>query len=210
MSCIKKASQPRSFCPKCHRFSVSGLTHPNCQRPYGLDGLICLWRYEGVIRQALLSLKYRFAWRIAEELSFYAAEELEKRKALFPKEACLMPVPLYWQRRNWRGFNQSEEMGRILAKALNWQFSTELLARKAWRVPQARLKGKWRSKNIRGVFVLNPNYQSLTINPQSLIIFDDVWTTGATIKEAAKVLKRGGFRKVFGLTIACSLGRRSS
>ena len=155
-----------------------------------------------MVRKAILGLKYKFASQIAEDLVEFVINNLEKSKLTFGKKARFTTIPLYWRRENWRGFNQSELMGRAISSKLGWDFKPDLLKREKFARPQTELKKEERVKNIRGAFSLNPDYQSLAIGHQPLILFDDVWTTGATIKEAAKVLKRNGAKKVWGLTLA--------
>jgi ComF family protein len=142
-------------------------------------------------------MKYRFALEIAKELAEYAAKELEKKKLFFPKSSVLVPIPLYWHRKNWRGFNQSEEVGKLIAEKLGWDFDKGLLARKASKKPQASLKREERKTNIKGVF-------SLIKSPDKnmpIILFDDVWTTGSTAKEATRILKEEGVKRVNCLTL---------
>jgi ComF family protein len=178
-----------------------------------LDGLVFLWPYGGVVRKAILGLKYKYASQVAGELASHAVEYLQKRKVVLPIKSTLVSIPLYWFRENWRGFNQVEEIGKLVASSMQWGFRGDLLIRKKLARPQTELRGKERRENIRGVFSLNPNYKLRITNyppgqrpsragGQSLILFDDVLTTGATMKEAAKVLKRSGAKKVWGLTIA--------
>lgn len=201
-SCIKRIGPPRLACPMCSRPSIDGMTHSKCLRPHSINGAYSLWGYNGVVRKAILGLKYKFASQIAEDLVEFVINNLEKSKLTFGKNARFTTIPLYWRRENWRGFNQSELMGRAISSKLGWDFKPDLLKREKFTRPQTELRGKERKGNIRGVFSLNPDYQSLTISHQPLILFDDVWTTGATIKEAAKVLKRNGAKKVWGLTLA--------
>lgn len=198
-NCLGKLPPLRQICVNCGRPAVDGTTHIKCSRPRGLDGLVLVWPYGGVIRKAILGLKYRYAQEIAKELGAYLIEHLNERNIAMPKKALLMPIPLYFLRQNWRGFNQVEEIGELLAKNMRWEYSDDVLERKRLAKPQTALKRKERTKNIRGVFAVNPNYKLLTTN---YIIFDDVFTTGATMKEAAKVLKRSGAKKVWGLTIS--------
>ena len=121
---------------------------------------------------------------------------------MLPKSAILIPIPLYWHRKNWRGFNQVEEVGKIVAERIGWGFSSDILIRKAHRRPQTELKGDKRRKNIRGVFSFNSDYRLLKTENRPLILFDDVYTTGSTLKETGKVLKRNGAKSVWGLTLA--------
>lgn len=68
--------------------------------------------------------------------------------------------------------------------------------------PQVGLKGKQRRENVKGEFSINQKLKAKIDNNSLVVIFDDVYTTGATIKEAVKVLKRNGVKTVWGLTIA--------
>ena len=201
-SCIAKLETLSQVCVECGRPAIDGMTHISCKRPLSLDGLIFVWPYGGVVRKAILALKYKYAKEIAEELASYCVLFLQKRKVVLPPKSTLIPIPLYWYRENWRGFNQVEEIGKLVAKDMNWDFAPDIIVRKHLKKPQAQLRKEERSKNIRGVFSLNPKIQPLIINHQSLILFDDVFTTGSTLKEATKVLKRNGVKNVWGLTIA--------
>jgi len=201
-SCIAKLETLSQVCIVCGRPAIDGMTHVSCKRKLSLDGLIFVWPYGGVVRKAILALKYKYAKEIAEELASYCVLFLQKRKVVLPPKSTLIPIPLYWYRENWRGFNQVEEIGKLVAKDMNWDFAPDIIVRKHLKKPQAQLRKEERSKNIRGVFSLNPKIQPLIINHQSLILFDDVFTTGSTLKEATKVLKRNGVKNVWGLTIA--------
>lgn len=164
-----------------------------------MDGLVSVWKYEDVIRKALIALKYKYATEVGKELQSYIATELQK--TFIPSAQCLVPVPLYWYRENFRGFNQSEFLGKQVAKALNIKFVSDLIMRKKLTTPQVALKGEMRRKNLKNVFMVSPHNSLFTI-PDSILLFDDVFTTGSTLKECAKVLKKWGVKKVWGLTIA--------
>lgn len=199
-SCLSKVKLAKPICPECEKPSVDGVVHFKCKRKLGLDGLISIWEYDGVIRRAILALKYKFALEIAKELSFLATEKLSAISRR--PEATLVPIPLHWYRRNWRGFNQSEEIGKLIAKELGWKFIPDLLIRKKATTPQTELKAEDRISNIKGVFAVNPIYQPSDIIHQPLILFDDIWTTGSTLKEACKFLKRKALGEVWALTLA--------
>ena len=200
-NCISKVRFAKPICPECQKPSIDGFTHIKCQRKLGLNGLISVWNYEGIMRKAVLSLKYKYATDIADELSGYVLQVLKRKRILVPNNYYLVPIPMHWYRENSRGFNQSETLAEKIANGMNWKFFPDLLVRKKLTTPQVQLKGEDRRKNIKGVFALNPNYYSL-LPSASFLVFDDVYTTGSTLKEAAKVLKRAGAEKVWGLTIA--------
>jgi predicted amidophosphoribosyltransferase len=83
---------------------------------------------------------------------------------------------------------------------MGWKFIPDLLIKNKSTASQVELKGDDRRQNLHGVFSLNPSYILSTI--PNILLFDDVFTTGSTLREAAKVLKRAGVEKVWGLTIA--------
>jgi len=202
-SCAQRVPNPQLVCPECQRPSIDGFTHTKCKKKLSLDGIISLWKYQGVIRAALLKLKYRYAREIADEIVKYSKPQLTKFIFILPKNPILVPIPLYFLKENLRGFNQTELLGKALANEYGWKFIPDLLLRKMLKKPQAELKGEERKENIQGVFAFNPNYPSTTLSTSnSFILFDDVFTTGSTLKEACKVLKRNGVKTVWGLTIA--------
>jgi len=157
------------------------------------------WKYKGVIRKAIIALKYKYSTEIAKELADLCVKKLYAIR--FSLSAVLVPIPLHWHRKNFRGFNQSEEIGKKVAEEMGWKFIPNLLVRKKSTAPQVQLTVLARRKNLRGVFVLSPNY-SLSAVRYPLVLFDDVFTTGSTLYEAMKVLKGAGCKKVWGLTIA--------
>lgn len=197
--CIVRTPKPRQICPVCERPSVDGMTHAKCRRPLSLDGLTSVFSYNGIVRKAILGFKYKFALEVAKELADYMQGYLLKETLYLPKDPVLIPVPLFWLRSNWRGFNQAEVIGKIVAEKMGWKYQPGLLIRKKLKRPQTELKKDERSENVRGVFALNPSYK---LQATSYVLFDDVYTTGSTLKEAAKVLKRNRARQVWGLTIA--------
>ena len=166
-----------------------------------MDGLTSIWEYEGVIRKAILALKYKYALEVGRELCGKFAEYIENSTYIMPKSGVLVPVPMYWHRQNVRGFNQSIEVGMSIAEFLGCKFEPNLLVRTKSTVSQVELSGDARRKNLKGVFSLS-SHNSLFLIPDSVLLFDDVFTTGSTLKEACKVLKRVGVKKVWGLTIA--------
>jgi len=202
---IKTIDNP--ICPSCDKPSTGGFTHPVCKKPLSLDGLTSIFEYKGIVKRAIIKLKYCFVQDLADTLLelflSFAGEDKTFCKLVKRESVLLVPVPLFWMRKNWRGFNQSELLGEIVADKLGVDFVPGLLIRTKKTKEQRKLNKKQRQKNIRGAFAIN---QSSAISHQpSVIIFDDVWTTGATLKECAKVLKRNGFNKVWGLTLAAKV-----
>ena len=192
------------ICPMCGHFAIGGLTHPGCRRLLGMDGLTAIFAYKGLIKKAIKKIKYRFVSDMAGDLieAFLSfCGESKTFSSFVLEKPILVPIPLHAKRLRWRGFNQSELLGKIIAENLGLDFAPNLLIRTKETQPQADLSKEARQRNIHGVFKVNSNSQ-LSIFHSQFIIFDDVWTSGATLREATKVLKRSGANKVWGLTIA--------
>jgi len=160
-----------------------------------------IFRYEGIIRKAILALKYKYSTDIVDELADCVLSVLRNSKfSVHSSELTLVPIPLHWYRKNVRGFNQSEEVGKLLAQKMNWRFTPDLLIRTKSTIPQAQLTGSARRENLHGVFSFNPKI--LISKYPNIVLFDDVLTTGSTLLEASKVLREGGVKRIFCLTIA--------
>lgn len=199
--CVSRA-KPHfpQVCPVCERNSIDGKRHKYCPEPFAPDGLTAIWTYEGVPRKLIQKIKYKFVSDAAKDLVLPALKVLRETHVFENKNIVLVPIPLFWSRKNWRGFNQAEELGKMIALGMGWSVE-KLLERKAKGRSQVGLNESQRKKNVEGLFFLAENYY-LVPNDYCLVLFDDVWTTGSTMLEATKVLKRAGFKKVWCLTLA--------
>lgn len=194
--CLECRQIGQYICSKClFRVSTVHIISP--------DGY-AIWRYEGVIRKAILALKYKFASDIANELATLASSEIVNCK-LKIENSVLVPIPLHSKRQRWRGFNQSEELGKRIAKQLGMGYNKDLLVRVVNTPPQVRLHKAERLRNTRGIFALKTPNEALSevgLDRKDIILFDDVWTTGSTLNEAARVLKKAGAKRIIALAIA--------
>ncbi len=198
--CLPSSYIVKQKCIVCEKWAIDGFTHPRCEGKYTIDRTISIWDYNGTIRKAIVALKYKFAKEIADELTQYTLNTLNNMNIQFPKDSILVPIPMHWHRKNWRGFNQVEEIGKSLSQSLDLRYMPNLLLRMERRFAQVGLKAEERTKNIEGVFDINGKLQMPVNKP--IVLFDDVYTTGATLKEAGKILKKAGAKKVWVLTIA--------
>lgn len=169
-------------------------------RHLGLQSLdrICAgtnYRECPLLREAVASLKYRRVRGIAEELG---AVLVGASTLLFTKDVpVLCPVPLHWTRKFSRGFNQSEMLASFVAKERGWKMEN-LLRRVRPTGSQVGRKRKARLEALKGSFRVLSGVHV----PSSVILVDDVSTTGATLEECAKVLKSAGVLMVQGLVLA--------
>ncbi len=153
-----------------------------------------LFRYEdeviGLVHQLKFGEKISYARSIGEML-------LTRLLATGEKPDCLLPVSLHKSRLRQRGFNQSIEISRVLAKKLDIPIEHAAVVRQRSTVAQTGLNAKQRQKNIRGAFSVVRK-----LNYRHVLIVDDVMTTGATVNELAKVLKKNKVERVGVLSIA--------
>lgn len=204
LECIKEIKQGNLVCPVCERDAVGGITHPLCRGRWKLDGLWSLGIYEGSLKKVIQKLKYRWVSEAADLLvdilveywARYNPQLLDEVKKDYGESWVIVPIPLHWSRQNYRGFNQSERLGKILSKKLGLDYQI-LLKRTRSTKPQVGLLASERKSNIKGAFSIND--EPIT---QNVLLIDDVWTTGSTLKECCYVLKRAGAKKVWAITLA--------
>jgi ComF family protein len=118
-------------------------------------------------------------------------------------EGCdaIAPVPLHWVRLAWRRYNQAAELGRRIASQAGKPFIPDLLRRRRRTPSQGTLSRSARFRNVQGAFTVNPRRVGAASGARILLV-DDVLTTGATVEECARVLKRSGAAAVDVLTLA--------
>lgn len=122
---------------------------------------------------------------------------LQRLPAFTTKPDCILPVPLHDQRLRQRGFNQSVELAKPLAQALNVPLDTGSCQRLRATPPQTGMRASQRRRNLRGAF----NFENKQKH-QYVVLFDDVMTTGATLNELAGLLKRKGVQRVEAWSLA--------
>lgn len=154
-------------CPLCLKASCGGKTHPGCYQSWQLDGLTSIFSYKGIIEKAIKKLKYHFISNLAQDLVelFLSSVGEDKYFVSFvrQKNVVLIPVPLHPRRFRWRGFNQAQVLGKMIADNLDIGFIPNLLKRIKRTKPQTKLKGKERLKNVRGAFKFNSQLDNWTI-----------------------------------------------
>jgi ComF family protein len=150
--------------------------------------------YEGVVLQAIHRLKYQrqliYARFLGQLLAASPARELAAGADL------LVPVPLHPRRLRWRGFNQA----LLLARAFpSIPLGRDVLVRRRPTLPQLKLSPIQRQTNVKGAFLVP---EPATVAGKTVLLVDDVYTTGATAKECARALNRAGVGRVEVLTLA--------
>lgn len=148
---------------------------------------------------------YKYHWCHEAEA---AVETLARRwsqtfaAARLPEDAIVVPVPLHPLRLKERGFNQAKAVARGLAGPTDLPIMPGLLKRIRYAAPQARSEDRQRIEGL-GIFYASPEVRGRTI-----VVADDVWTTGATMGECAAALRRAGATRVIGFALADAHSRR--
>jgi ComF family protein len=159
--------------------------------------------FAGVAKQVVEKLQYQGR---VEYVPFMARRMFNVQVAEMSDEAAdvMVPVPLHSTRRRERGFNQSEELARQLAKYNGAEVLTEALQRVRPTPSQTRLNRKDRAQNIAGAFAQG----AASVQGRRCLLIDDVYTTGATLNECARVLVQAGAVSVSCLAFArATLGK---
>jgi len=150
----------------------------------------------GPTKELIHNFKYSGIREVGPVLAGVLIQRLQAGK--IRGEKVLVPVPLHSRRQRQRGFNQAEILARYVSRRLNIPGGIAL-KRKLNTKSQVELSGREWRKNLAGAFVCGD--QEL-VKGKTVILVDDVSTTGATLEECAKVLRAAGARQVWGLVVA--------
>lgn len=204
-----------TLCPSCWA-SITFIDSPLCERcgfpfEHDMEGeALCgacieapplyekarsLMVYNQEARDLILYLKHGDGTHLAPYITDWMLK--------FAPEAydLIVPVPLHWTRLFWRSYNQSALLGNALSKSLGIPTLPDALVRQRRTPSQGGLSRKGRNENVKGAFAANKKHISL-LKGKAILLVDDVWTTGATVIECAKVLKKAGATSIYILTIA--------
>ncbi|KKQ27999.1 MAG: hypothetical protein US42_C0003G0056 [Candidatus Magasanikbacteria bacterium GW2011_GWC2_37_14] len=154
-----------------------------------------LYQENELIGKIIQYFKYHYAEELEQVIFNLINKFLLENKNLFAEIDCVIPVPLHARRLAERGFNQAEVIAKILGAILNKPVLNNL-GRVRYTKQQAKLNKLARQENVASAFVVNGKISN------NILIVDDVFTTGATTKECAKVLKQAGAKKIIAFTLA--------
>ena len=202
--CNGKSLEHLSLCQQClddlplnkHCCTQCGIgikdTHStlcgHCQsNPPYYDTTTSPYAYDDAIKHLIIELKFKKKLINADLLGKLLA------KAINPKEQpdYLLPVPMHTKRLRKRGFNQAMELCRVLSRELSIPILSDTLIKTKTTTAQANLSAKQRKENLHNSFAIRKN-----IEASNIAIVDDVITTGSTMNEIAKILKKSDINKV--------------
>ena len=223
-------SLPTQLCPYCEKnITDSGSICPYCREkflsknaPIPLDNLVVAASYrENAISHLVHMYKYNFVRGLSVPLGQIITEAILKNNLPLPD--LIIPVPLHPRRERWRGFNQSElladHVSQNLTPGMAIPVANNLILRARYTKPQMKIKNyQERQKNIKDIFKINPSRDNggstssgrfgrerlnlQTVGNKTILLVDDIATTGSTLFECGKILKKNGAKKVMGAVIA--------
>jgi ComF family protein len=220
--CVECGVEGEWWCEKCRRkIKINPITQ-GADGP--LDGLTAFFNYSEGTPLAKLIHEYKYSF--ARDMESLWERLLNQAQDVFPAFApasakgygghskamageagmtvSIIPIPLHPLRQRERGFNQAEIFAKIILNkfkkcGINARLENTKFIRVRHTRQQAKLSKAEREENISGAFAWNDMMQKA---PENIIIIDDVYTTGATMQECAKVLKQNGAKKVYGFALA--------
>lgn len=179
------------------------ITHGQCQKcaKKSLNGIYSATDFENSqIKKLIYNFKYQSQLKeLAYPLSLLILIHLYLIKKYFPPNSLLVPIPLFLKKKKRRGFNQAEEIGKIISEKIKIPLIVDNLIRIKNTFPQAKLNKEQRQENIKNAFEVR---NKKIFQGKIIFLLDDVYTTGATMQECAKILKKSGAKQIWGLTVA--------
>lgn len=165
------------------------------------DQAVSLYEYSDYIKKSV----YRFKYHNRREYAHIYAKEIAAECGIVIntwKPEVIMPVPIHFSKLKSRGYNQAGLIAQCLGKILNIKVDEDYLIRVKKTIPMKELNNSQRFKNLENAFQTNDN----GIIYKKVLIVDDIYTTGATIDECAKCLKKRGTKEVYAVTLCIGNG----
>ncbi|MCL5436085.1 MAG: ComF family protein, partial [Patescibacteria group bacterium] len=190
---------PLQACAYCEKPAANGVTHPACARRHGLDGALAAGLFPQ-IQELIHYYKYLNDTALFVQGDGHMAKFLDGFSYLEYFSAFeLVPVPLHEKRLRFRGFNQSELITQTLSELSGIKLNRTILKRTKNTETQTHFNREARQQNLREAFRTAENEY---VKGKDFLLIDDVITTGATLSECARTLKRAGADRVWGLVLA--------
>ncbi len=157
-----------------------------------------IFTYQGIIRKIILDYKFNDKSYLYKTIVNFLLKN-EKFCSILQSYDIIIPVPISKKRQKQRGYNQSELLAKEIANKIAIKYSKQCLVKTKNIIEQSKLNRQDRQKNIQGVYKLRNPY---ILQNKKIILLDDIYTTGSTVTECSKVLKKAQPKSIAVLTIA--------
>ena len=185
-------------CVFCNKNTVNSFICEECKQEYPFDEVVSVYTFNLPLQRMIRHFKYNEFKKIGTFLGCKLADRISK----YPFHSqidYILPVPLHKTKKRFRGFNQSEIIAKALSVKLNIPILKNVLKRKKFTQTQTKLKKHEREKNVANAFQIK---KFGTIENKSLLLVDDVLTTGSTMKSIALLLKENLAKHIYVCTLA--------
>ncbi len=205
VNCWNRIEKNRPPCCKiCGRHMGAGFASlnvcPKCRRTnYHFDRAFSPCVYQGAMKELIHLFKYKGKIYLGKPLSDILAGFIKARLLPIDMVDTIVPVPLHTRKLREREFNQAQILTKYVAEEFDKKVSFDNLYRIKDNPSQITLTDAQRWENVKGIFGLK---EPSEFKNKVILLVDDVFTTGATISEAAYILKNGGANVIFALTLA--------
>jgi len=190
-TCVACGKEGKYICEKCSLFLSEA---PTVFMAGGLEELVSAWEYEGVIKNIIFKIKYDGMFDAIDEL---VEKAFGIREPYVPEDTIITFVPIFKKKEKRRGFNQAELIAKKVGEITGREVSP-LLEKIKDTPSQTELNKEERIANVKDSFQRKEGMNCYN----NVLLVDDVWTSGATMKECCRILKRSGVKKVWGFTLA--------
>ncbi len=187
-------STSEEICSYCQK-QLKSCELKNSKKFWRGDLPVFVWgAYDGKLKQAIAALKYNKHPQIGEILGFWLAESWQNYSLISSKiTPLIIPIPLHKSKEKIRGFNQAEIIARAFCQVTKYPLNRKGLLRIRQTKPMFDLKFEEKEKNIQGAFQLGKSLQNYS-SSRPILLVDDIYTTGTTVKEAARILRHQGIQ----------------
>lgn len=188
MRCGKKTEEGEEYCGDCGK------------RKHLFERGRALYEYDSAAESI-----YRFKYAGRREYADFFGEQITDYLVDFIRDVnpdALVPIPLHRRRKTRRGYNQAQLLAEAVGRRTGIPVCSRLLVRVRNTAPQKKLNPAERQNNLKKAFNIPQNDVKL----KTILVLDDIYTTGATIDEAARALKAAGAERVYFITLACGAG----
>ncbi len=199
-ACRSRMARPAPACPVCSKRNFTGILCTSCAEKSGLRRFLAPFSYrDPLVRELIHTYKYAGVRGLAALFADEIAAFLEAYGIRPNKTFLLVPIPLHRSREARRGFNQAGLLARALGEKLNLPVAHALKRRRATEEQVHMESYEKRRENVARAFrITDPTL----VNEKSIILVDDVSTSGATLSEAARALRAAGAKTVWAIAVA--------
>jgi ComF family protein len=187
----------QTICVACQENTATDGICDKCRLSMPFDGLVSVFKFNPTIQSLIHNFKYNEFKKIGSFLGDFLGAVLSE-KAFLSNIDYIIPVPLHSVKNRERGFNQAGIIANRIAQTLDISLEEKVVVRRKYTKTQTKLPREERSRNVQNAFAVK---NAEIITNKNVLIVDDVFTTGATMKSIADTLKANKVDKVYACTI---------